>query len=116
MLLVKCIVATFILHPEQQHNSRCQTHSQAAYIYDTVKFTRFQIAPGGFEVPFKHDCMFYVISFIFKLSNFQIAYSVLKLFTGLATAAFIAWYETVTRARPHADIPAMANTHHCTST
>src|SRR6266487_1930819 len=55
-----------------------------------------KIAPCCFEIIFKHD------------SNF---YSVLKLFTGLAIAAFIAWKLTVINAIATDIKPAIANTH-----
>src|SRR5579871_5187025 len=42
-------------------------------------------------------------------------YSVLKLFTGFAVAAFIAWMPTVIKATNAAKIPANINTHHCIS-
>ena len=51
--------------------------------------------PGGyFEIIFKHEICFKLITII----NF---YSVLKLFTGFATAAFIAWKLTVINAIPN---------------
>ena len=49
-----------------------------------------------------------MIYFIIHHSQF---YSVLKLFTGFAIAAFIAWKLTVINAINKARIPAIANTH-----
>ena len=48
---------------------------------------------------------------IFKSSHFQIDYSILKLFTGFAIAAFIAWKLTVINAINIAIIPATRNIH-----
>ena len=52
------------------------------------------------------------MSFIFiHYRSFKIDYSVLKLFTGLATAALIAWKLTVINEMMIDKKPASANTH-----
>lgn len=54
----------------------------------------------------------YIFTFA-HLHIFTFDYSVLKLFTGFAIAAFIAWKLTVTNATMQAAIAAMPNTHQC---
>lgn len=49
--------------------------------------------------------------YYFKLIAFKEYHSLLKLFTGLAIAAFIAWKLTVASATNNASIPASTKTH-----
>jgi len=58
-----------------------------------------------------HGTGFGCFTFDFRFSIFDFSYSVLKLFTGLATAALMAWKLTVNNAISKAAIPATANTH-----
>ena len=51
------------------------------------------------------------MTFDSSFSNFQIDYSVLKLFTGFARAAFIAWKLTVTSVITNAPTPDATNVH-----
>ena len=70
-----------------------------------------------------YDLRFTILNLRLQIGDFRLTYnllltthpshSVLKLFTGFAVAAFIAWYKTVISAIPHAEMPAIANTHHC---
>ena len=80
---------------------------ECVFIARTIKWALYNSAP----------CYLSELGFL-GLNNFRILslltshYSVLKLFTGLATAAFIAWKLTVNTVIINAPTPATAKIHH----
>ena len=67
---------------------------------------------------FVNPCSSYGILYFvrFSVNSIQPTYSVFKLFTGLANAAFIAWKLTVISAITMDNAPAIANIHQVTGT
>src|SRR5664279_2915142 len=70
-----------------------------------------KIAPCSFEIIFKHENRFMMSDFYVSPFTSHISYSVLKLFTGFAIAAFIAWKLTVINAMMIEAIPPIRNSH-----
>ena len=93
-ILKKTIILQFILNIKQDHHHRSQSDRKSCNINNAVDLIPPDVAQGDLKIIFQHGCM---------------VYSVFKLFTGFAIAAFIAWKLTVMSAMKITRIAAMAN-------
>jgi len=100
-IFMEPVVTYFVLHKEHNEHGTSQPETQPYNIDEGINFIPQQVPPGGFKIVPYHN------RYLLKL----FIYSVLKLFTGLASAAFIAWKLTVTSAIMMATSPPAANNH-----
>jgi hypothetical protein len=79
----KPVPVQFVMHPQHDQNGTSHADGKAGQIGNRKTFVSPDVSPSYFQISTKHKFDFY---------------SVLKLFTGLASAAFIARWPTVIQA------------------